>query len=177
MTRARLITLLAATAALALGPVLFQNGKLQAQVPSPVDALLIGQPAPSWKLLDLDGREVSSSQFAGKVVVVDFWATWCTPCIKEIPGYIELQKKYGSDLAIIGISVDRKDASEVKKFTEKQGMNYTVVMADENVVSAFGGVEGIPTTFIISREGKFVHKKVGSMAHEDYENLLKGFLK
>ena len=176
MKRSRLAIILVATVALVAGSVLFRSTELHAQ--SHQDLLSIGQPAPSWKLLDLDGKEVSSEQFAGKVVVVDFWATWCTPCIKEIPGYIELQKKYGPEgVAIIGISVDRKAPSAVKQFVEQQGMNYTVVVADEEVVNAFGGIEGIPTTFIIDRTGKFVHKKVGAMAHADYENLLKRFLK
>jgi thiol-disulfide isomerase/thioredoxin len=176
MSLARLCTGLTAVLVLLMASAVFPSTRLKAQSPSQSDLLLIGQAAPAWRLLDLDGREVHSSQFAGKVVVIDFWATWCTPCIKEIPGYIALQKKYGEDLAIVGVSVDRKDASEVKKFVEQHGMNYTVVMVDESIVSAFGGIQGIPTTFIIDREGKFAHKKVGAMSHQDYEHLVKRFL-
>jgi thiol-disulfide isomerase/thioredoxin len=133
--------------------------------------------APSWTLKDLDGREVSSSQFAGKVVVVDFWATWCGPCVEEIPGYVALQKKYGKDgLVIVGISLDRAGPARVKKFAEENGMNYVLVMGNDSVGEAFGGIEAIPTTFLISRDGKVVHRKMGAWPHERYEELVKKHL-
>jgi len=81
-------------------------------------------PAPAWKLKDLDGKDVTSEQFKGKVVVLDFWATWCPPCRGEIPGYVELQKKYGKDgLLIVGISMDDKGPEPVKEFVQEQGIN------------------------------------------------------
>lgn len=130
--------------------------------------------APAWKLTDLDGHAVSSAQFKGKVVVVDFWATWCGPCVGEIPGYIELQKKYGADgLVIIGVSLDQKGPGHVKKFVEANHMNYLIVMADDTVAEAFGGIEAIPTTFLINRAGEIVHRKKGAMSHEAYEELVK----
>src|SRR5690606_9944965 len=132
-----------------------------------------GQAAPAWKLRDLDGREVDSAQFKGKVVVVDFWATWCGPCIAEIPGYIDMQKKYGDQgLVIVGISVDQKSATEVKEFAASKGINYTIVMSDDRVTDDFGGVQVIPTTFLINREGRIVHAKKGAMDHADYEKLV-----
>ena len=118
-------------------------------------------PAPAWTLMDLQGKPVSFAQFKGKVVVVDFWATWCGPCRSEIPGYIKLQQKYAKDgLVIVGISLDQAGPAVVKEFVQKQGMNYVVVMGDDNTVSAFGGVDGIPTTFIIDRQGMIRDKKV-----------------
>ena len=110
--------------------------------------------APAWKLKDLDGKVVSSETFKGKVVVLDFWATWCPPCRAEIPGYVDLQKKYGKDgLVVIGVSLDDGPAV-VKTFVAKFGVNYQIVMGNEKTAEIFGGVEAIPTTFIIDRKGE-----------------------
>ncbi|MFI5357427.1 MAG: TlpA family protein disulfide reductase [Opitutales bacterium] len=134
-------------------------------------------PAPAWTLLDLQGKPVSFAQFKGKVVVVDFWATWCGPCRSEIPGYIKLQQKYGKDgLVIVGISLDQGGPAVVKEFLQKQGMNYVVVMGDDATVSAFGGVDGIPTTFIIDRQGMIRDKKVGAEDSAAYEQTLQHYL-
>jgi len=137
-------------------------------------------PAPAWKLKDVNGNVISSEQFKGKVIVVDFWATWCGPCRMEIPGYIELQKKYRKDgLVIIGVSCDQdKNAPQtVKNFMQKSGMNYQVVMADEDIQMAFGGMDAIPTTFIIDRAGKIRERKVGAEPTAEYEATLLKYLK
>ena len=134
-------------------------------------------PAPSWELKDINGKTVRSDDFKGKVLVVDFWATWCGPCRHEIPGYVELQKKYGNDgLAIVGIAVSDRLAA-VKKFAADQGLNYTVLLDDgSGVPDKFGNIEAIPTTFIIDRDGNIRDRKVGAEETSAYEQRLLQYL-
>jgi peroxiredoxin len=133
--------------------------------------------APSWELKDVDGKSVSSAQFKGKVVVLDFWATWCPPCRSEIPGYEKLQEKYKDQgLVIIGASVDQDGPAVVKKFMADFHVNYQIVMADDTLVQSFGGFDGIPTTFIIDRSGKIRDKKTGAMETAAYEKILLQYL-
>ena len=113
--------------------------------------------APNWQLRDINGEPISLADFKGKVVILDFWATWCPPCRKEIPGLVTLQRRYqDKGLVIIGVSLDQQGPSVVKPFMRELGMNYRVVMGDEKIVSDYGGIEAIPTTFIIDRQGKVV---------------------
>ena len=134
--------------------------------------------APAWKLKDITGKDVSSADFKGKVVVVDFWATWCPPCRAEIPGYIALQKKYADKgLVIVGISVDEDGAKSVAPFAKAKGVNYQMLLSTDDVVASFGGVEGIPTTFLIDRAGNIRDKKVGMAEEADYEKLIVELLK
>lgn len=134
--------------------------------------------APAWQLKDVDGKVVSSDQFKGKVVVIDFWATWCPPCRHEIPGYIALIKKYGQEgLVIIGVSLDQEGPAVVKAFGQKFGVNYPLVMADDAVQAAFGGMEAIPTTFLIDRTGQVRDRKVGAEPAAEYEKKIVAVLK
>lgn len=134
--------------------------------------------APAWTLKDVDGHDVSFDQFKGKVVVIDFWATWCVPCRHEIPGYIALQDKYKKDgLVIIGISIDRAGPKIVKKFMESLHINYPVVMYDDDVVEKFGPLDEFPTTFLIDREGNIRDRKVGIVDPADYERRILSVLK
>ena len=133
--------------------------------------------APEWTLAQIDGTSLSSKSLAGKVVVIDFWATWCPPCREEIPGYIEMQRELeGAGVVIVGISLDQAGPAVVKTFAERYGINYPLVMGDDRVQSAFGGIEAIPTTFLIDREGKVRHRKVGSMSRAEYEPLVRSLL-
>jgi thiol-disulfide isomerase/thioredoxin len=134
---------------------------------------------PVWTLKDVDGKPVSSALFKGKVVVVDFWATWCPPCRTEIPGYVALQKKYGADgLVFIGISVDGDDSiPAVKAFVKQFSINYLIVMANDTIQDSFGVTQGYPTTFIIDRAGMVQNKKVGREPTADYEKEILAVLR
>ena len=117
-----------------------------------------------FKLKDLDGKEVSLASFknSGKVVLLNFWATWCGPCKAEIPGFVELQEKYKDKLMIIGYSVD--DTAELaKKYAAEYKMNYPILLGEgrEDVQDAYGPIWGIPASFIISKDGKVCRKHMG----------------
>lgn len=140
---------------------------------APMAALPKIGPAPKWSLKDLEGKVVSSEELKGKVVVLDFWATWCPPCRAEIPGYVELQKQYGKDgLVIVGASADEAGPAVVKEFAAKMGINYKMLMADEAITTAFGGVEALPTTFLIDRNGQIRDRKIGMEHKAEYEQKI-----
>ena len=120
------------------------------------------RPAPQFSLANLDGKNVSLKDFADKVMVVDFWATWCGPCREEIPHLNKLYENYrGKGLVVVGISMDAEGPEVVKQFAKELRMEYPVVMGDENVQQDFGGIVGLPTTFIIDRKGNIVKKYTG----------------
>lgn len=135
-----------------------------------------GSAAPQFTLKDINGKEVSLSSFKGKVIILDFWATWCGPCRSEIPDFIALQKEYGSKgLQMIGISVD-KDKDILVKFYKDNGMNYPVVLTDGAVEAKYGGIRAIPMTFIIDRTGKIAKKYVGAISKKQFESDIKPLL-
>jgi thiol-disulfide isomerase/thioredoxin len=135
------------------------------------------QPAPAWTCANLDGQNIRSTNFAGKVIILDFWATWCGPCKAEIPDFIALQNKYGNDgLMIIGLSVDSGGSQLVRDFVRTNGINYTMLMANSAVQSGFGGISAIPTTFIIDRNNLLRAKYVGTRSRTVFENAIRPLL-
>src|SRR5579863_1450968 len=127
------------------------------------------QPMPAFLVNDLDGNPVSTAAWKGKVVFINFWATWCPPCRAEIPILIDLENRYKDRLQIVGVSLDDDDPQDVKKFAEHFGINYPIVMASPEIVAEYGGVPALPTLFVINTDGKVVQKHEGLYSPELYE--------
>lgn len=133
--------------------------------------------APSFSLPNMQGKTVRLSDYSGKVVILDFWATWCPPCREEIPHFIGLYQKYRSQgFEIVGISMDLAGPGVVESFIREYGINYPILMGNEEVTLNYGGIRGIPTTFVIDRQGRIHKKFVGYQGKETFENLLKALL-
>ncbi len=133
--------------------------------------------APNFKVKSADGATVELAKLKGKVVVVNYWATWCGPCRMEIPGFLEVYKQYkGKGLEIVGVSLDEDGWSVVKPYIAKVGITYPVVMADEILQTAYGRIEAIPTTFIVDKTGNIVDRHVGYMDKTAFEKKIKGLL-
>ncbi len=122
-------------------------------------------PLPAFTLTDVDGRVIDQAAWKGKVVLLNFWATWCGPCRAEIPDLIALQNKYRDRLVIIGLSVDEGKTANasVKTFVAEHQMNYPVAIVDDKIEKLFGGVTSIPSTFVLSPDGKIVQRHLGTL--------------
>jgi cytochrome c biogenesis protein CcmG/thiol:disulfide interchange protein DsbE len=143
-------------------------------------ALLVGQSgtkAPNFSLKAANGKTVELKKLQGKVVVVNFWATWCGPCKAEIPGFLEVYQQYKSKgLEIVGISLDQDGWKPVKPFIERYKSTYPVVVGDGSLAEAYGGIDAIPTTFVIDKKGNIAARHVGFMDKKALEGLMKGLL-
>lgn len=132
--------------------------------------------APPWTLTGLDGKPVSLSDYRGKVVIIDFWATYCPPCLREIPHYIELQKEYGDKgLVIVGLSADRNGPLPVASFAHRMGVNYPMAMLDYDTAEAYN-IGAIPAAFVVDREGRIRFHKEGYASKETMEAVIKPLL-
>lgn len=133
--------------------------------------------APDFSLKQLNGVSLELSSYRGKVVLLDFWATWYDPCREEIPHFVELQQKYGGDgLQIIGVSMD-DSTDPVGPFAEKYRMNYPIVMGNAKTGELYGGVLGLPITFVIDRDGRIYAKHIGATNVNVFENEITHLLK
>lgn len=133
--------------------------------------------APEWQLKDPDGQPVALSDFKGKVVILDFWATWCPPCRAEIPEFIALQKQYAAQgLTVVGVSLDTDGAAVVKSFMKRNGMNYPVVIGDDKIAADYGGISAIPTTFVLDRTGNIVTSHQGFASQVVFESEIRPLL-
>jgi cytochrome c biogenesis protein CcmG, thiol:disulfide interchange protein DsbE len=163
-----------ATIALVLGAVVVVYFE---RLPHSLSAVSSGatkhQLAPDFTLPTPDGRDLQLSSYRGKVVLLDFWATWCDPCREEIPHFVELQQKYGNrGLQIIGVSMD--DSPEpVRPFYQRFHMNYPVVMGTAKTGELYGGILGLPISFLIGRDGRIYAKHIGATDASVFEREIK----
>lgn len=133
-------------------------------------------PAPPLELKDLKGKSITLEEAKGKIVLLNFWATWCGPCRAEVPDLIELQKKYKDRLEILALATDEDDTDAVEKFVEKKGINYRVGMATDAIKAKYGGVPALPTSFVIDTQGRVVQKHVGLNNPAIYELEVRALL-
>lgn len=133
-----------------------------------------GKVAPDFALKSTEGKMVKLSDYRGKVVILDFWATWCPPCRAEIPDFVSLYSQYrDKGFQMLGISLDEGGLKDVVPFMKDHAMNYPVVLGTQDVVSAYGGIRGIPTTFVIDKNGHVRASFVGYRQASVFENMLK----
>jgi peroxiredoxin len=144
----------------------------------PTDAEAVGKPAPlNFTLKDMNGVAVNLASFKGKIILLNFWATWCPPCKVEIPDLITLQDQYKDDVVILGFSVD-DTADQLRPFAAEYKMNYPVLvgLGHENIQEAYGPMWGIPVTVIIGRDGNIAKKQSGIRSREQIEREIKALL-
>jgi thiol-disulfide isomerase/thioredoxin len=146
----------------------------------------IGTPEPEVQFKDLDGKDVTLGDYKGKVVLVNFWATWCDPCREEIPWLIDMQQKYGGKgFTVLGIAMDEEGKSVVAPFVSKEhfdvsnqklAMNYPIVIGNDDIAEKFGGLLGYPTSVLISRDGKQVKRITGIISYEEMSHAIESLL-
>ncbi|HEY2547596.1 MAG TPA: TlpA disulfide reductase family protein [Candidatus Acidoferrum sp.] len=133
-------------------------------------------PAPDFKLTALDGKPLTIAALQGKVVFLNFWATWCGPCRAEVPDLITLQERYKGRLQIIGLNVDDDDPVEIQKYVDETGINYPVAMTSNDLRIQYGGIPALPTSFVLDTEGRVVQKHVGLWNPAVYETEIRALL-
>jgi len=130
-------------------------------------------PMPAWQMTDLSGMPVSSTNYSGRILVLNFWATWCPPCLEELP---DLNAFHGANstngVVVIGAAVDEGDRDMVKRFAERNGLKYPIVFATPEIQLQFGNVTMLPTTFVIDREGRMVARFLGAITREELDKAV-----
>jgi peroxiredoxin len=137
----------------------------------------IRKAAPEFTLKDLDGKNVNLSDYKGKVVLLNFWATWCGPCKIEIPWFVDFEQKYKDrGFAVLGVAMDDEGLEIVKPYMEKSKINYRIVLGNDSVATMYGGIESLPTTFVLDKDGKIASTHIGLVSKSDYENEIQQLL-
>lgn len=142
-----------------------------------VEGSFKGKPAPDFALQTLDGQTLKLSDLRGKAVLLNFWATWCTPCKAEMPWFVDFQKQYGGQgLQIVGVAMDDAAKDDIESFAKKMGVNYPVVLGKESLAEQYGGVDFLPTTFYIDRNGNIQDRVFGIVDRQEAEASVKKVL-
>jgi peroxiredoxin len=164
--------------AMAITGMLVFGIKVARRTPAePAQARMQGQQAPNFALQSLEGQTVHLSDFRGKAVLLNFWATWCEPCKIEMPWFVEMQKQHAAEgLQIVGVAMDDSAEKDIADFAHQMGVNYPVLIGKEEVGSAYGGIPFLPATFYIDRDGKVVDKVFGLKGRGEIEDLVKKIL-
>ena len=132
------------------------------------------QMAPDFQLASIDGRQVKLSDYRGKAVLLNFWASWCGPCKVEMPWFTELQDRYRQQgLEVIGVAADNEGSDKIKNFVEKMHVKYTILLGTDQVSDAYGGIQGLPTSFYIDRDGRIVKQVAGLISEDEIEANIK----
>lgn len=132
--------------------------------------------APDFTLQDINGKIIKLSDYKGQVIILNFWATWCPPCLAEIPDFVKFYSAYREKgVEIIGIAVS-SNIDDVKKIISEKKINYTICMSDGKIESQYGGIRAIPTTFIIDKQGNIHQKKIGFMSENELTEIIKDIL-
>lgn len=133
--------------------------------------------APDFTLKDANGSSVKLSDYRGKVVLLNFWATWCGPCKIEIPWFMEFEQQYkNKGFAVLGVAMDDDGWSVVKPYIAEKKMNYRVVLGNDSVATEYGGIEALPTTFVINQDGQIVASHIGLINKDDYLKEIQSLL-
>jgi peroxiredoxin len=135
------------------------------------------KPAPNFKLTAHDGRVVELAKLKGKVVVVNFWATWCGPCRKEIPGFMDVHTQYkDKGVVVVGVSLDQDGWEVVKPYVERTKINYPVVVAENGLAEAYEIPNAIPATYVVDKKGNIAKSHIGFMTKAELEGIIKPLL-
>jgi thiol-disulfide isomerase/thioredoxin len=140
----------------------------------PANGQLMGATAPDFELSSLDGTNIRLSSLRGKAVLLNFWATWCVPCKTEMPWFVELQRQYGPQgFQIVGVAMDDASTDDIAKFAKDLGVNYPILLGKEAVGLSYGGVNVLPTTFFLDRNGKVIAREFGLQSRSVFVDHIK----